>query len=90
MTNEEKLKEQFDLKQTYNRIGRSAKHVDTMLRCNSKANHKAIGTIGKISITQGDEIVIVRGPINDVGIYEVKEYRRKTNYHDGETINSER
>lgn len=90
MTNEDKLKNNFTLQRTYNRVGRSAKHVDTILRCNSIANNKAIGTIGAISITQWDETVIVRAPINDVGVYEVKEYKRKVDHADGETMSSER
>lgn len=90
MKNEEILRDQFILEKTYTRSGKSAKYIDTLLRCNSKANPKAIGTIGKISITNRDNIVIVRAPMNAPGVFEITEYRRKPNYHDGETINTER
>ena len=89
MTNEEKLRENFRLTKTYNKVARSAKHIDTLLRCNSKANNKAIGTIGTISITQWDEVVIVRSPINEHYEYEVKEYIRKEAISDGESMTTE-
>jgi hypothetical protein len=99
MTNEEILKNSFALVRTYSMDALSIGHMEAKIRCNSKANNSAIGALNEITITEFDEIVIVRSAPTAYGIdydlddyieFEIREYKRTPDYHDGETINSDR